>query len=96
MSPTMTVAETLDIFRKYNVPMSQQLLTDLLDAGALPFAECYHLSNRVYKIWRLKVYRYLAARGVPVVELREHLAYLEAAGWDPSWEGGATEYLHGA
>lgn len=93
MSPTMTVAETLDIFRKYNIPMSQQLLTELLQAGALPFAECYQLSTHVYKIWRLKVYRYLAARGIPVVELREYLAALESAGWDPAWEGGATEYI---
>lgn len=90
---TMTVEETMEIFRRYGIPMSQARLTEMLQSGACPFAECYHLSVWVYTIWRLKVYRYLAARGIPVTELREHLAMLQDAGWDPAWEGGATEAI---
>lgn len=86
MTPTITFDEAMATYRKYGIMMSQQKLTEMLKRDLLPFAEAIELSTWSYTIWRLPFYRYLAERGVPVVELRDHLEDLEAEGWDPDWE----------
>ena len=84
--PTVTFNEAMEIYNKYNIPMSQKRLTELLQRGALPFAESIELSTWCYTIWRLPFYNYLWSRGVPVTERDAYLAELRDAGWheDPA------------
>lgn len=80
MSPTMTVAEALEVYRRYDIPMSQQKLQEMLRGGC-EFAEVVELGKWSFTIWRLPFYRYLHRRGVPVVELAEYLRELRERGW---------------
>lgn len=85
MKPTMTVAECIDTYRKYGIPMSKERITELLQNGALPFGESFELATWTYTIWRLPFYTYLAKRGVPVVELKEYREEIISQGWEESW-----------
>lgn len=82
MTPTMTVAECLDTYRKYGIQMSQEKLTEMLRRGIVPFGEAVELNHWSHTIWRLPFYEYLAQRGVPVTELKEYRAEIRALGWE--------------
>lgn len=86
MTPTMTVAECLSTYRKYDIPMSQTKLTELLQTGSLPFAESIELNEWSHTIWRLPFYIYLAKRGVPIVELNEYREEIIEQGWKEDWQ----------
>lgn len=86
MKPTITVAEVLTVYRKYDIPMSQPKLEEMLQAGLFTFAEAWKKATWTYTIWRLGFYRYLASRGVPVTELAEYVAEIKGKGWDEAWE----------
>ena len=86
MSPTMTVAECMETYRRYDIPMSQSKLTELLQTNSLPFAESIELATWSYTIWRLPFYQYLAKRGVPIVELKTYREEIRAQGWEDDWQ----------
>ena len=82
MTPTMTVQDALALFRKYGIQMGQEKLQEGLKCGIYPFGDAMEMSHWVFTIWRLDLYRWLSAHGVPVEELKPYLEYLRENGWE--------------
>ena len=80
-APTLNVQEAVEVFRKYNFPMTTEKLKVGLVTGKIPVGTVLEMNHDSFIISRLKLYEYLADYGVPVVELREYVKELRENGW---------------